>query len=144
MTTVHRRPLELAAAAVDFELSRYERDELDRHLAGCSHCRSRIDGLRRDALAIETLPILPVTAARSARLRAATLARRDRSAWAAIRLVAVATILALLALGAVAVGSSLFDRDAVRLTVVEPSPSNFAPAPVAPSPAPSARPPRSR
>jgi hypothetical protein len=137
MTTMHRRPLELAAAAVDFELSRQEREELDRHLAGCSLCRSRIDALRRDALAIQTLPILPVTSERSARLRAATLARRDRSAWPALRLVAVAAILALLALGAVAVGSSLFDRDAVRLTVVEPSPSNLAPAPVAPSPTPS-------
>ena len=137
MTTVHRRPLELAAAAVDFELSPFEREELDRHLAGCSSCRSRINGLRRDALAIEALQILPVTAERSAGLRAATLARRDRSAWPAIRLVAVAAILALLALGAVAVGSSLFDRDAVRLTVVEPSPSNVAPAPITPSPAPS-------
>ena len=82
---LHRRPLELAGAAVDFELSPHEREELDRHLAGCSHCRSRIDGLRRDALAIEALPILPVTTERSARLREATLARRDRSAWPALR-----------------------------------------------------------
>ena len=74
---------------------------------------------------------------RSARLREATLARRDRSAWPALRLVAVAALLALLALGAMAVGSSLFDRDAVRLSVIEPSPSNVAPTPIPPSPAPS-------
>ena len=78
MTTMHRRPLELAAAAVDFELSAQERDELDRHLAGCSLCRSRVEALRRDAHGIEKLPTLPVAAHQSARLRAGVLRRPGR------------------------------------------------------------------
>ena len=110
MSTVHQKPLELAAAAVDFELSTQERDELDRHLASCSPCRSRVEALRRDALGIEALPILPVAAEQAARLRAATLRRPGRPAWSVLRLVAVAAMIALLALAAVAVGSSLVDR----------------------------------
>lgn len=134
MTTMHRRPLELAAAAVDFELSARERAELDGHLAGCPLCRSRIEGLRRDAHQIDVLPILPVTPEQSARLRAVVLRRPERPAWSALRLIAVAAIVALLALAAVAVGSSLVDRSPTDLSVVEPVPSSSAPAPVPPSP----------
>ena len=140
MTTLHRRPLELAAAAVDFELAAHEREELDRHLAECSLCRSRIAGLARDARAIEVLPILPVTAEQSARLRGATLRRSERPAWSALRLVAVAAIVALLALAAVAVGSSLVDRDPIDLSVVEPVPSASLPVQIPPSPQPSVEP----
>ena len=140
MMELHRRPLELAAAAVDFELSPRERAELDHHLAGCSLCRTRIEGLGRDARAIEVLPILPVTAAQSARLRAAALRRPERPVASALRFVAIAAILALLALAAVAVGSSLIDRDRVDLSVVEPVPSADAPSPVAPSSVPSVGP----
>ena len=140
MTIVHRRPLELAAAAVDFELSANEREELDRHLAGCSLCRTRIAGLRRDAGAIEVLPVLPVSADQSARLRAAALRRPVRPAWSALRLVAVAAIVALLALAAVAVGSSLVERNPIDLSVVEPVPSAVVPAPVPPSVVPSGEP----
>jgi hypothetical protein len=134
---LHRRPLELAAAAVDFELSARERAELDDHLAGCSPCRSRIAGLRRDAFQIDALPILPVTAAQSARLRAAVLRRPERPAWSALRFVAVAAIMALMALAAVAVGSSLVDRDPIDLSVVEPVPSAALPSPALLSPVPS-------
>ncbi|HEU5202840.1 MAG TPA: zf-HC2 domain-containing protein [Candidatus Limnocylindrales bacterium] len=141
MTTMHRRPLELAATAIDFELSAREREELDGHLAGCSLCRSRVDGLRRDAHSVEALPILPVTADQSARLRAATLRRPERAAASALRLVAIAAILALLALAAVAVGSSLIDRDPVDLSVVEPVPSPSVPPRVSPTPVPSVAPP---
>jgi hypothetical protein len=140
MMELHRRPLELAAAAVDFELSTRERAELDHHLAACSPCRSRIEGLGRDARSIEVLPILPLTAGQSARLRAAALRRPERPAASAVRFVAIAAILALLALAAVAVGSSLIDREPVDLSVVEPVPSAGAPSPVAPSSAPSVAP----
>jgi hypothetical protein len=140
MTTMHRRPLELAAAALDFELSALERDELDRHLAGCSLCRARIAGLRRDAHTIDVLPLLPVSADQSARLRAATLRLPQRPAASALRLVAIAAILALLALAAVAVGSTVIDRDPVDLSVVVPVPSADAPNPVPPSSAPSVAP----
>ena len=141
MIDVHRRPLELAAAAIDFELSARDRAELDQHLAGCSFCRNRIEGIRRDARAIEALPILLVTAEQSARLHGTAIRRAERPAWSALRLVAVAAILALLALAAVAVGSSLIDRDRVDLSVVEPVPSADAPSPVAPSSAPTSAPP---
>ena len=79
MIEVHRRPLELAAAAIDFELSNAERAELDRHIAGCSSCRRRIDALRHDAMSIGSLPTLAVSTEQSARLRGATVARRTRS-----------------------------------------------------------------
>jgi hypothetical protein len=140
MTTMHRRPLELAAAAVDFELSAHERAELDRHLGGCALCRSRVEGLRRDAHQVDVLPILPVTAEQSARLRAAALRRPERPARSALRLVAVAAIVALLALAAVAVGSSLVDRRPIDLSVVEPVPSAALPSPGPASPEPSVAP----
>ena len=56
MTTAHDEFLELAAAAIDFALSRDERAALDRHLAGCGACRHRVAGFAADATAIARLP----------------------------------------------------------------------------------------
>ena len=56
MTTVHDEFLELAAAAIDFELSRDERATLERHLADCSACRHRVAGFAADQTAIARLP----------------------------------------------------------------------------------------
>ena len=39
MTTIHDEFLELAAAAIDFELSESERIALGRHLDECAACR---------------------------------------------------------------------------------------------------------
>ena len=56
MTTAHDEFLELAAAAIDFELSRDERAALERHLADCSACRHRVAGFAADQTAIARLP----------------------------------------------------------------------------------------
>src|SRR5262245_54380360 len=49
---VHERGLELAAAAIDFELTRAEAAELAAHLGSCPTCGRRAGGMRTDALAL--------------------------------------------------------------------------------------------
>jgi len=118
----HDRWLELAATAIDFELSPLERDALAEHLAGCQVCGLQIEALRADARQI--------AGPREARLSPATssaiLSRvlRTRSQPTALRMVALAALLALLALGAAAVGAALIQRwEESRLIVVAPSPA---------------------
>ena len=50
--SIHEGFLELAAAAIDFDLDEYDRAELDRHLAGCADCRRTVAAFRDDAAAI--------------------------------------------------------------------------------------------
>ena len=54
--TDHARARELAAAALDFELSAEDRAELRDHLAGCAQCHVFNDGLVADAQAMSGLP----------------------------------------------------------------------------------------
>jgi hypothetical protein len=146
MSELHRRPLELAAASVDFELSPGEQAELAAHLASCSACRRRVDGIRQDAVAIAALPPLATAPLVSARLRDATAAGRRPSPLASLRLVAVAAILALLVLAALAVGSAVLEQDPVNLSVLpsaspaipEPSPVPSPTVPALPSESPAA------
>ncbi|HEX5824755.1 MAG TPA: zf-HC2 domain-containing protein, partial [Candidatus Limnocylindrales bacterium] len=53
---IHEGFLDLASAAIDFELDEYERAELDRHLAGCDDCRRTTAAFRDDAVAIASGP----------------------------------------------------------------------------------------
>jgi hypothetical protein len=53
--SIHEGFLELAAAAIDFDLDEYDRAELDRHLAGCADCRRAAAAFRDDAAAIASV-----------------------------------------------------------------------------------------
>ena len=117
MTRLHVEFLELAAAGIDFELSQTERDALADHLAGCIPCRRSVAGLYGDQRAIAQLPRFVHLAPRTGRVRP-----RVRSMRPAMRLVAIAALLALLALGTFAVGAELLRRERPPdLTVVPPT-----------------------
>ena len=61
--TTHVRFEQLAAAAIDFDLTRAEREQLDAHLAGCPACRATAGAYRRDALAMRETAFVPAPAA---------------------------------------------------------------------------------
>jgi hypothetical protein len=118
--TVHDEFLELAAAAIDFELSPSERAALDGHLAECVACRRRVVGLDADQRAIRHLPAFELAPSTAAVIRGRVLSRQ-RPGRSAMRLLAIAAVLAILTLTAIAVGSELLRRNHNDLTVVHPS-----------------------
>jgi len=119
--TTHEQFLELAAAAIDFELSPSERTALDAHLADCIACRRRIAGLDADQRAVRGLPAYALSPAAVDGIRGRVLGRRRRS-QPPLRMLAVAAVLAVLALTAIAVGGEVLRRDRNRdLSVVLPS-----------------------
>jgi len=69
---VHARALELAAIAIDFDLSTEESDELRQHLDTCEPCRADATALRGDAARIAALPAIDAPA----RVRAALVGNR--------------------------------------------------------------------
>lgn len=133
--TTHDRVLELAAGAIDFELTAPERRTLDDHLSGCNSCRRHVDALGADARAIadhRAVTLSPATS--SAILARVIITRRTASP---VRLVAIAALLALLTLAAAAVGGAVLQwLQDDRLTVVVPSPPVLEGVPPTPSPAP--------
>lgn len=52
----HEQALDLAATALDFELSERDRVALDTHVAACPSCPAEIASLRRDAIRLRSLP----------------------------------------------------------------------------------------
>lgn len=121
MTTIHDEFLELAAAAIDFELTEVEREALAGHLAGCIPCRRRVTGLEADQRAVAQLPPFVLAPATVDQVRG-RIQRTGRPARPPLRMVAIAAALALLAVAAFAVGSELLRRQADRdLTVVPPT-----------------------
>jgi hypothetical protein len=118
--TSHDEYLELAAAAVDFELSPAERAALDGHLVDCVACRRRIVGLESDQREIRHLTAYELDPATTARIRGHVLSRQ-RPQRSAMRLLAIAAVLAVLAVASIAIGSALLRRDRTDLTVVQPS-----------------------
>ena len=128
MTTAHDEFLELAAAAIDFELSRDERAALEHHLADCSACRHRVAGFAADQTAIARLPRYVIGPAAATAVRG-RVTRRSSAPRPTLRLLAAAAMLALLALAALAVGAQMIRRDH-DLTEVSPT---FAPSPGTPA-----------
>ncbi|MEO5939378.1 MAG: zf-HC2 domain-containing protein, partial [Candidatus Limnocylindrales bacterium] len=143
----HEPYLELAAAAVDFELSVDERSALEKHLAGCGSCRHRSAMFGADVQAIGAQPPWTLSAAGYDRIDA-RLRDRDRVSLGTLRLVALAAILALVAVGAVQVGAQVIqrlEREQSRPLVeaalpVMPSPGRPAPSTPSPSSGPAAGP----
>jgi hypothetical protein len=121
MTTVHDEFLELAAAAIDFELSATERAALAAHLADCIPCRRRVMGLEADQRAVAQMPAFVLTSESVDHVRG-RIGRSGTPAWPSLRLLAVAAMLALLAVTALSVGSALVRRDRDRdLSVAPPT-----------------------
>lgn len=107
MTTVaHPDILELAAAAIDFELSREERETLDTHVEWCVACRRQAIALRSDQAGLASLPLIAPSPSQSARLCDA-IVRPSKPAVSAVRMALLAAALALLALAAIGVGARL-------------------------------------
>ena len=139
--TTHARFERLAAAAIDFALTDVEREQLDRHLAGCPACRATAGAYRRDALALRETAFVPAPAA----VRVAVLGASARTAPRIIapwRLVAAAALLAAALVGALVAVGAWNARPTLVQTVPVPSPSAVpTPAPTLdaslPSPAPS-------
>ena len=125
MTTIHDEYLDLAAAGLDFELSRTERESLDGHLAGCIPCRRHLAGLQADQRAIAQMPAFVLSPAGAARVRKGSGQVVRRGTMPVLRLVAIAAMLALLAGAAIAVGAEVIRRERdLNLAVVLPSPSD--------------------
>jgi hypothetical protein len=116
---VHERGLELAAMAVDFELTRAETAELEAHLAGCPSCTRRAAALRGDAVALGR-PLVLLPSARVDAAIAAEIAGR-RAGPQRLVLVAAAAMLALALLGAAAVGAYLL-RNVTTPPITEVTP----------------------
>jgi hypothetical protein len=134
MNAVHREFLELAAAGIDFELSRAERARLDTHLATCQACPRRIAGLRSDDRALVDLPRFVLDSAVAERLQRR---RRPAGGLGMLRMVAIGALVGLLALGSLAVGAELVRRgiaDYLTVAPTEPAPSSPSPDRSSPSP----------
>lgn len=122
----HDRCLHLVAAAIDFDLDAAERLAVERHLAACSTCPRDAAGIAADAAGIAALPFVE----RRTSLTGVDGPRRvaHRPGFGALRLVAIAALIALLALGALAAGSELIRRrESTTLLALQTSPR---PAPV--------------
>ncbi len=120
----HARFRELAAAAIDFELTALEARNLKRHLADCPTCRHAADGLRSDAGRLAAMPLRDAPAQLGLRIatRARAGIRPQRTRWV---LVLVAAVLALLlvVLGGAAVGALLRLRDEMTERQATPMPT---------------------
>jgi hypothetical protein len=122
----HDQFLELAAAAIDFGLTPAERARLDAHLAGCPLCARSAVALRADALVLAGLPGLSLPERRGAELLYEAM--HPARVRHPLRLVVIAALLALLALGSLAVGAELVRRmDDDRLVVLPPATATPAP-----------------
>ena len=116
----HDRALDLAATAIDFDLSRAEASELNAHVATCPSCTRRVAGLRADAHVLSR-PLTLLPSPRVDAAVAAAIARRPDRPQRLLLLAAAALVLLGL-LGIAAAGASLLRSiDPPSITVL-PSP----------------------
>jgi hypothetical protein len=115
----HEAALDLAALAVDFALSADERAFLDEHLARCLPCRRRALAFRADARDIAAAPVRPMPGVRADEVLGSVMAHSVPVSHA-MRLALLAAMIALLALGAAAVGAALLRSHDSELSVVPP------------------------
>ncbi|MEO8469151.1 MAG: zf-HC2 domain-containing protein [Chloroflexota bacterium] len=131
--TDHRRAIELAATAIDFELDDADRRTLDEHVDTCPSCRADMLALRKDAAALADL----VTVAPPAWVRQAI--GRRRGPRRAVLLVAAALVLVGTVGVALAVGAALIDLPAptsspIQLPSARPTNALGSPVPTDVSP----------
>ena len=108
----HDRTLELAAAGIDFDLTKAEVAELEAHLAGCPACARRTAALGADARILSRPITVPALARADAAVYAAIARRPVRQQR--LLLLAAAALLLVALLGTAAVGAALLrTRDAV-------------------------------
>jgi hypothetical protein len=100
--TTHEEFIDLAAAAIDFELDPDERAALDQHLAGCDSCRRTVEAFGEDAATIAYGPAPRLAPGQSVAILAAAL--RPPKSGPPVPLLAVAALVALLGGGLLAVG----------------------------------------
>jgi hypothetical protein len=121
----HAPFLELAATAIDFDLTEAEQAALDAHVASCTACRRAVAALHVDAIDIARLPHRPMSAERAERMAADLRRGRQRNhvVLPSRRWLLLAGLLTLLALGTITlgVGTWLSERSDTDLSVVEPS-----------------------
>ncbi|HEV8281511.1 MAG TPA: hypothetical protein VGQ02_06610 [Candidatus Limnocylindrales bacterium] len=122
---IHDHELELAAAAVDFELTPDERARLDTAIAECSVCARAATSYRRQATLFEALPVVDASPAVRRHVERTAGLRPQRTQWTWALL--AAALLGLLVTSALVAGALDQNR---RNGLVD----------VAPTPAPSATP----
>lgn len=123
----HTSFLELAAIAIDYPLSPSERSRLDAHLAGCPACTRTSARLRADALAFADLPPVTLPERRSAEILAAAM--HPAVVRHTLRLIIVAGLLTLLALGSLVAGAEFLRHRQDDLSVVVPPVPSSSPTP---------------
>ena len=137
--SIHEGFLDLAAAAIDFDLDDYERAELERHLSGCNDCRRATAAFRDDAIAIASGARARLPTASSTQILADVL--RPRKPSRAPRLIALVALVVVLVvvLGAAVVASIRGPGDPVVVGRSSLEPSSAPKASVEPTSRPTHR-----
>jgi len=120
--SIHEGFLELAAAAIDFDLDEYDRGELDRHLAGCADCRRTAAAFRDDAAAIASAARPSLTPGRSVAILANIL--RPPKGSPRPRRLAVATVAVVVGAGLAIAAMASLRNSADPLVAVHTSPGS--------------------
>jgi hypothetical protein len=129
---MHEHELELAAAALDFELTPAERARLDKATAECSVCAGAALAYRRHASMLEALPVVDASPAVRRHVERAAGLRPQRTPWTWALL--AAALLGLVLTGVLIAGSNLNRQNPIVEVAPTPEPT-ATPAPsVAPSP----------
>jgi hypothetical protein len=118
--SIHEGFLELAAAAIDFDLDEYDRAELDRHLAGCADCRRTAAAFRDDAATIASAARPSLTPGRSVAILANIL--RPPKGSPGPRRLAVATLAVIVGAGLAIAGMAYIRSSPDPLVAVQSSP----------------------
>ncbi len=121
--SIHDGFQELAAAALDFELTETERAELDGHLAGCDACRRTVAGYKNDAVALLAVPIPRLTPERATAVLERVLRPPRRAS--PMRLLAVAALLTVVGGGVIAAGMGISRLVQDPTLAVVPTPNPF-------------------
>jgi hypothetical protein len=124
----HDHAIELAATAIDFDLSAAETDELGAHLSTCPTCVRRVAAMRADAQVLRQ-PFTPLPSPRVDAAVQAAIARRPAQPRRLLLLVAAVLVLVAL-LGTMAVAASLLPNRETLPTTIVPTPTPTPTVPV--------------
>jgi hypothetical protein len=129
---MHEHELELAAAALDFELTPAERTRLDRATAECSVCAGAAVAYRRQASMLQALPVVDASPAVRRHVERAAGLRPQRTPWTWALL--AAALFGLVLTGVVISGSYLNRQNAIVEVTPTPIPTTTPGPSTAPSP----------